>query len=226
MLPLIRSLLRKRAFSLVELLTVMAVIAILAGLVLSIAGYVNSKAARARAEAEIKALSAGCESYRSDHGGYPHQQIYVSGALVSGTPSDVLDPRTNGVSLFQTAAYTNASLELYEALTGDIMLSGTGGGPGVPNYITDLRADALGRNSPSSPVYPSNTVAYLSDPFGNVYGYSTANATAVASGSTGNLPGFNPTYDMWSTGGSVQNPNTGAKAGAPGDPMLSWIKNW
>ena len=60
-----------RGFTLIELLTVITVIAILAALVLQTAGYVQKKAARSRAEAEIAALSAALESYKADMGGYP-----------------------------------------------------------------------------------------------------------------------------------------------------------
>jgi general secretion pathway protein G len=59
------------AFSLIELLVVVAIIAILAGLVLQTAGYVQRRGATARAEAEIKALEAALESYKADFGTYP-----------------------------------------------------------------------------------------------------------------------------------------------------------
>jgi len=58
-------------FTLIELLVVITVIAILAALVLQTAGYVQKKAARSRAEAEIAALAAALESYKSDNGDYP-----------------------------------------------------------------------------------------------------------------------------------------------------------
>src|SRR5947208_11606563 len=59
------------AFTLIELLVVFGIILILAGLVLSTAGYARKKSARARAETEIAAMSAACESYKSDNGIYP-----------------------------------------------------------------------------------------------------------------------------------------------------------
>ena len=62
---------RPLGFTLIELLVVIAVIAILAGLVLQTAGYAQKKAARSRAEAEIAALSAALENYKSDRGDYP-----------------------------------------------------------------------------------------------------------------------------------------------------------
>ncbi|MEI8292653.1 MAG: type II secretion system protein [bacterium] len=62
---------RTHGFTLIELLVVITVIAILAGLVLQTAGYMQKKAARSRAEAEIAALAAALESYKADMGDYP-----------------------------------------------------------------------------------------------------------------------------------------------------------
>jgi general secretion pathway protein G len=58
-------------FTLVELLVVIAIIVILAGLILSAAGFVQKKGARDRTTAEIAALSASLESYKADNGDYP-----------------------------------------------------------------------------------------------------------------------------------------------------------
>ncbi len=76
-------------FTIVELLVVMAVIMILAGLILATSGYVQKKGARSRAEAEIAAMSAALESYKADNGIYP------------------------------TSAPPGNSHALYQALTGD-----------------------------------------------------------------------------------------------------------
>src|SRR5437588_12027061 len=62
---------RNSAVTIVELLLVIAIILILAGLILSISSYVQNKGARARAETEIAAMSAALESYKADNGIYP-----------------------------------------------------------------------------------------------------------------------------------------------------------
>src|SRR5205807_5758756 len=60
-----------RAFTVIELLVVITIIIILAGLILSTIGYVQKKGARSRAETEIAAMSAALESYKADNGIYP-----------------------------------------------------------------------------------------------------------------------------------------------------------
>src|SRR6476469_5087799 len=59
------------AFTLIELLIVMAIIIVLAGLILATANYVQKKGYRSRAEAEIAAISAALENYKADNGVYP-----------------------------------------------------------------------------------------------------------------------------------------------------------
>src|SRR5882724_9602510 len=56
------------AMTIIELLVVIIIIFILAGLVLSISSYVQNKGKRARAETEIAAMSAALESYKADNG--------------------------------------------------------------------------------------------------------------------------------------------------------------
>src|SRR4029077_10389365 len=89
------------AFTLIELIVVTTVIIILTGLVLSTVGYVQKKGARARAETEIAAMSAACESYKADNGIYPRN-----------SDTDSLNAQTSG----DPTTYQAASLYLYNSL--------------------------------------------------------------------------------------------------------------
>lgn len=80
---------RYNAFTLIELVVVFALILVLTGLVLSTAGYARKKGARARAETEIAALSAACESYKADYGVYPRDPT-------PNTATDSLNAKTDG----------------------------------------------------------------------------------------------------------------------------------
>lgn len=178
------------AFTLIELLVVIAIIIVLAGLILSTVGYVQKKGARSRAETEIAAMSAACESYKADNGIYPRDNT-------TNQYTDTLDARQN-FDATQTV-YQNASLYLYDALFGATSGSRTPN-PGARSYFT-FKPNQL---SPSDQAQP---VAFIRDPFGNSYGYSTANQADPIT-----PKGYNPTFDLWSTANST-------------DPN-QWIKNW
>lgn len=68
------------AFTLVELLVVVAVIAVLAALGIMTLGGANTRGAEARARTEVAALSAAIESFKVDQGFFPtnHESLYKS----------------------------------------------------------------------------------------------------------------------------------------------------
>lgn len=63
-------------FTLVEVLTTIAIISILAAISFGILTGVNEKRAVSRATAEISAIASGLESYRSAYGSYPVNRSY------------------------------------------------------------------------------------------------------------------------------------------------------
>jgi prepilin-type N-terminal cleavage/methylation domain-containing protein len=207
------------AFTLIELLVVIAIIIILAGLVLSTIGYVQKKSARSRAETDIAAISAACESYKADNGVYPRDPTL-------NTATDTLDARTMGdPTATNAAAYNAASLVLYRALSGDtnrdravnatdqnFKIDGTTLIPPLtqlPKVYFTFKPNQL---SPTDQT--QIPVDFIRDPFGNSYGYSTANEADPAKG-------YNPTFDLWSTAGLTATPG-----GTPDTITPQWIKNW
>lgn len=138
---------RYTAFTIIELIVVIGIIAVLTGLVLSTVGYARQKAARARAETEIAAMSAACESYKADNGIYP------------------VNNSVNAQTSVNPIAYQAASLDLYNALFGATAGSRT---PSTRSYFV-FKANML------FPPDQSQNVLYIQDPFGNSYGYSTIN---------------------------------------------------
>jgi type II secretion system protein G len=184
------------AFTLIELIVVIAIITILVGLVLSTVGYAQKKAARSRAETEIAAMSAALESYRADNAIYPRdsQTTDLLNSTNDGNPGD----------------YAVACRYMYGEVTGDRDFDGTTDS-GSKSYIT-LKPTSMLRANMSQPPNSSNQVTAIRDPFGNSYGYSTKMATT----GTG---GYNPTFDLWSTSGLTTNPPSAAD-------QSQWIKNW
>jgi general secretion pathway protein G len=72
-------------FTLIELLIVITIIAILASLVLAVAGSIQNKGARSRTEAEIAAMGAALENYKADNGDYPNNSVANNSAALVTT---------------------------------------------------------------------------------------------------------------------------------------------
>ena len=92
-------------FTLVELLTVIAIIALLAALILGLAGNAQKSAARSKAEAEIEQLSVFITDYQMKYGQVPPTYMALSNALKDANHSltNMLDPWGMAYS------YTNSS---------------------------------------------------------------------------------------------------------------------
>ena len=193
----------KTAFTLIELLIVIAVIVVLTGLILTTIGYVQKKGARARAETEIAAMSAACESYKADNGIYPRGNANLLNTLPYDT--DQLNARTNFDP--STLTYSNASRFLYERLMG-VTTGSRSETPSARTYFT-FKPNML------SPTDQSQPIQFIRDPFGNSYGYSTAYQYDPTTG-------YNPTFDLWSTAGIAPSPTPTP----PATQQNLWIKNW
>ena len=108
-----------------EVLVVLTIILVLAGLVLATSSFVQNKGARSRAEVEIAAMSAALENYKADNGIYP---------------GSILDPATTTPS-----SYEDASATLYESLAGDPDGDGQPD-PAITSYM-QFKPNQLGSNN-------------------------------------------------------------------------------
>jgi prepilin-type N-terminal cleavage/methylation domain-containing protein len=170
-----------RAFTVVELLIVMAIILVLAGLILATSNYVQKKGYRSRAEAEIAAFSAALENYKADNGVYP------STAETNALKANTMGDPTN-------ANYMSASLALYKLISGDNDNSN--------DRSAESKAYFTFKPNQLAPTSQTSAVVYIKDPFGNSYGYSTVKASAPSG-----TDGYNPTFDLWSTAGAISATN-------------------
>ncbi len=190
----------RNGFTIIELLIVMAIIIVLAGLILATSGYVQDKGKRSRAEAEIAAMSAALESYKADNGVYPQNEATNS-----------LDPDTT-----LSSAYLTASGLLYRELSGDKNADGqvtTADADPSPKSYMSFKPAMMHRDNMSAGVSSGNPVTAVRDAFGFPYGYSTAKAS-------GGTSGYNPTFDLWSTAGRKKDSETDEEY------RRRWIKNW
>jgi general secretion pathway protein G len=121
------------AFTLIELLAVITIIGILAGLTLGAAGAVRRHGASSTAKAEVAALQAACDRYFADNNTYP--------VNTDVSPS----------SSFVPSGYTAAGQALFTNLVGSATLSSA---PTTKRYFEPKPAMAYTNGSPNYFVDP------------------------------------------------------------------------
>jgi len=167
---------RLASFTLIELLTVMAIIAILSALVLSAWPGAMNMVARKRAASEIMAMSTALEAYKTDNGIYPQASGLITTSYAGNDGSG---------GLYQASSYI-----LYTSLSGQANYN-TVPAAGAKSYMS-FKLNQVGNLA-------GNT--YVQDPWGYSYGYSTGDAATPQL-----TPPYNGTglFDLWSTGGLLK----------------------
>jgi len=130
------------AFTLIELLAVITVIGILAGLTLGAAGAVRRHGATSTAKTEVAALQAACERYFADNNLYPTTTNSMPSPSSSFTPTASIYTGTGKVlfaSLIGSATLTNAPTSKRYFEPKPTMVNG--------NYFIDPWGYAYGYNS-------------------------------------------------------------------------------
>jgi prepilin-type N-terminal cleavage/methylation domain-containing protein len=188
---------RWASFTLIELMTVMIIISILAALIASTGWGVYQKAMRNRSLTEVQGMTTALDAYKADNGAYPPSD----GNLTTNTPYSAYDGTSQN--------YQTNSQILYQALSGQTNFLDT---PVNKSYYS-FKLIQLGNNQAPAGTSGSGST-YIIDPWGNSYGYSTGSSAFYAN--TGQ--GF---FDLWSTGGV-----TVAKLAATPSLTNAWIGNW
>jgi prepilin-type N-terminal cleavage/methylation domain-containing protein len=162
-----------RGFSLVELLTVVTIIVILAGLTIGGLSYFNRRQAEDKIRVQLKLLANACEEFKYDYGTYPPL------------------PDKSGNEVFTNTGGTTETNRLWTALYGDTDNDGstyTGDSDQSP-YIAELDPDSTAQGWIAG--YPPISALKLVDGFGNEYRYrKRSNKNEMR----------NPDFDLWSMG--------------------------
>jgi type II secretory pathway pseudopilin PulG len=196
---------RLDSFSLVELLVVILIIVILAGLTLAAGEGVMNQAARSRAKSEMQAIATALESYKADNGVYPWTNSVTSGLTFNDTNAYTASDGSSAGGTYVVSAQI-----LYEALSGMTNYTDTPVA-GIKVYM-NFKAGQLGNTAQNSG-YSAASSTYVQDPFGYAYGYYASPATA-APATPVNGPGL---FDLWTTGGTLQ---------STANWTNTWISNW
>jgi general secretion pathway protein G len=164
----------KPGFTLVELMAVVTIIVILAGLVVGGMGFANESQAKKKAVVQMALISKSLEEYKIDNGQYP---------LTTNSPSG----SGNSDILFNA---------LYFDSDGDKVGPVVGSGSGDTDqkmYLIELDPNTS-KQGWTSGVASAKTK--IKDPWGNEYRYRTAvDLTGQKNDDT-----QNPDFDLWSTG--------------------------
>lgn len=160
------------AFTLVELLTVIAIIVLLVGLTIGILGFAQGKAARSKAEGQMELISTGLMLYEKEYGEFP-EPIDNSGEGSGGAKA------------------------LYQALSGDgdnfLVIGAEGGGAastGIPGSTGEVLVEGIDPKANKHGLV--NTNYALVDPFGQLWRYRKHLKDELAE------PTHNSTFDLWS----------------------------
>jgi prepilin-type N-terminal cleavage/methylation domain-containing protein len=125
------------AFTLIELLAVIAIIGILAGLTLGAAGAVRRHGAASTAKAEVAALQAACDRYFADNSTYP---IGTASPTTVTAPAGATNLFTNLLGSATLTAAPN-SKRYFEPKPAMVFTNTS------PNYFIDPWGYAYGYNS-------------------------------------------------------------------------------
>jgi prepilin-type N-terminal cleavage/methylation domain-containing protein len=161
------------AFTLIELLAVITIIGILAGLTLGAAGAVRRHGATSTAKAEVAALQAACDRYYADNNSY-------------ATTSSMPDPSSDYSPTGSTSTYTAAGQALFTNLLGSANLSKA---PTSKRYFEPKPAMVDTNKSPN----------YFIDPWGYAYGYNSDGTNAPLIWSTAGQTTGGANTNKWIT---------------------------
>jgi prepilin-type N-terminal cleavage/methylation domain-containing protein len=210
-----------RAFTLVEMLIVLSIIALLAGLTMGAYTYAMRSSKRRVTTGTFEAIKLALERYNAEFGEYPEPA--EGGQTVDFPPGRAYD--------------VSGAACLYQALTGDgfDQLKGVQADPSSEDAPAQSDGKTEGQGEitkkmmaevPQTIWTVKNSRYIIIDGFGKPFQYIKA-ATPEAVGETPEATTINSTYDLWSY--SEDEVNTDMKSIETLDntqASAKWIKNW
>lgn len=169
-----------RGFTLIELLVVVAVIVILSGLVLGVAGFAQRKAAVQKANAQLKLFEMKLDEYAQDAQGYP----------------DLTDKE--GMVLYKALFGDGVGPDLIVGTADDGLPDGEPD-ENAKVYLADLdpstNQQKMIKFRPGTQNTLNPIVEEIVDPWGNPWQYRSGSGEMQ----------MNPDFDLWSMGPDGQN---------------------
>jgi len=214
-LPSLKS--SRNGFTLIELITVITIIALLFALVVGGMTFADRYSKRARTEVVMKATRSALERYSDEWGGYP-------------------TPRNPGVTVSVGKLVFNAGAAacLYQAMSADGFDQIMGAkGKGVPSSDGDLdifeAKSVVLKDMPKEMWLKNGQLYHLIDGFGHPIQYTKAVPLVTATGTPQEAVTINNTYDIWSYGEDIKNTAATSIQSLKSPVQLDsqkWLKNW
>jgi general secretion pathway protein G len=173
------------AFTLIELMAVVTIIVILAGLVVGGLGFVTERQAKEKARVQIALLSKAIEEYKLEMGAYPGTSNAFGGTTATAAGGD-----------FSQALYTALFKEGYD-YTNPATPPANHGTKATRIYLPELdpRTSKQGWVDTTTGATPTAGLK-VKDPWGNPYLYRVGTLASGAPNGTAQ----NPDFDLWSKG--------------------------
>ncbi len=194
---------RNAAFSLMELLVVISIIALLAAMTMGAFSFAQRSAMRNRTSAAHQAIKSALESYSTEFGEYPEPS--------GGSDVETFNGKGYGVAGAQM---------LYQALSGDgsdKIKIGSGTSISSDGKWSDTEKMLLTDMPKEMYTYKGTNRYMLLDGFGHPFQYTKG----------GTSDAINPTYDLWSYGEDETNTDAVDRASKQDSKKASkWIKNF
>jgi prepilin-type N-terminal cleavage/methylation domain-containing protein len=214
-MKLIQPLGRRAGFSLVELLTVIAIISIL--IVMSVQGFAYGQRVLKRSTTEtlMEAIKSGLQNYQRDFGEYPNPNRDDEIVIVDGKEYNI-----------------SSAKMLYQAITGDgygeIYLEVAP--QDLPSEVSDGKIEGAEHKNVKYKDYPSK--GYITDGYYMVDGYGRPFQYIPTKGKQAGQINetINTHYDLWSYAEDFENtkakPVDGNINNTIKEASIKWIKNW
>lgn len=180
---------RRKGFTLVEILVVIAILAALSASMWTASGYIKDKELKNTANTQVQQMEAALNAYRTDSGGtlpfgkgdeYSSHVLYK--ALFCDEDNDGEPDEVDGKFLMP---YCNSLVVIKNKKEKEQE-------EGIPVMRAKISTKAEGKRV-------NGKFFLIMDPWGNPYRYRLGYDTEDARGKTG--PGINPDFDIFSLGG-------------------------
>jgi prepilin-type N-terminal cleavage/methylation domain-containing protein len=202
----------KAAFTLIELMAVITIIVILAGLVVGGLAFVTERQAKEKAKVQIALISKALEDYKLDMGTYPATDNKTSVSGAAGTATSSILYNALFYEGFEFAKNPNRADTTPPKAT--------------KIYLPDLDPLSTKQGWVVTKTSGEPTAGQIiTDPWGNQYCYRSA---MPATGTTPNAGTQNPDYDLWSMGkdGKTNAANPSLTSPATNNPNSDDIRNF